>query len=190
MYPVSAGPPLLRLAKRYIQPVSLTTRIRGLLAAKAASIPEEPITFQPIGVVHNKVREPRISGWEDVTSDIVVREDLAAALDGLDGFSHLIVVFNFDRISADTERPVHTLISGGPNVGTLATRSPLRPNTLGVSVCEIMVRKANVLKVKGLDALDGTPVLDLKPYLPPYDSVPGARLPKWAIGDDGKAKGR
>jgi tRNA (Thr-GGU) A37 N-methylase len=64
--------------------------------------------------------------------------------------------------------------------GILATRSQLRPNPIGVSVVAIQHRRKGVLRVLGLDAIDGTPVLDLKPYLPPYDAVPDAGLPPWA----------
>jgi tRNA (Thr-GGU) A37 N-methylase len=62
----------------------------------------------------------------------------------------------------------------------LATRSPRRPNPIGVAVVPLVRRRRNILRVRGLDALDGTPVLDVKPYLPHYDSVPEAKLPEWA----------
>jgi tRNA (Thr-GGU) A37 N-methylase len=63
----------------------------------------------------------------------------------------------------------------------LATRSQLRPNSIGVSVAEVVHRRKAVLRVRGLDALNGSPVLDVKPYLPEYDAVPNATLPPWAI---------
>ena len=63
--------------------------------------------------------------------------------------------------------------------GVLATRSQRRPNPIGVSVVAVVQRRKGVLRVQGLDAIDGTPVLDIKPYLPPYDSVPDARMPDW-----------
>jgi tRNA (Thr-GGU) A37 N-methylase len=66
-----------------------------------------------------------------------------------------------------------------PERGVLASRSQLRPNPLGVSVVQIVHRRKAVLRVQGLDALDGTPVLDIKPYLPSYDAVPEAKLPPW-----------
>ena len=60
---------------------------------------------------------------------------------------------------------------------SFATRSQLRPNYLGVSAVELLARDGATLSVRGLDAIDGTPVLDIKPYLPEYDAVPGARIP-------------
>jgi tRNA (Thr-GGU) A37 N-methylase len=68
-----------------------------------------------------------------------------------------------------------------PERGVLATRSQLRPNSLGVSVVPVVHRRQAVLRVQGLDALNGSPVLDIKPYLPQYDAVPGATLPPWAV---------
>jgi tRNA-Thr(GGU) m(6)t(6)A37 methyltransferase TsaA len=68
-----------------------------------------------------------------------------------------------------------------PERGVLATRSQLRPNPIGTSVVKVLRRRKSVLRVQGLDALDGTPVLDIKPYLPAYDAVPEAVLPPWAV---------
>jgi tRNA-Thr(GGU) m(6)t(6)A37 methyltransferase TsaA len=67
-----------------------------------------------------------------------------------------------------------------PLLGIFATRTQLRPNPIGVSVVPLLARKGNVLRVRGLDAIDGTPVLDVKPYIPHYDSVPQATIPAWA----------
>jgi len=67
-----------------------------------------------------------------------------------------------------------------PLLGIFATRTQLRPNPIGFSVVPLLARKGNVLRVRGLDAIDGTPVLDVKPYIPHYDSVPQATIPAWA----------
>jgi len=147
------------------------------------AIPDGPVSYRPIGVVRNKVRESRPSGWEDVRSEIVLLDEFTSALEAIEGFSHFIVVFHFDRVPADVRRlqlPVGNE-TPPPERGVLATRSQLRPNPIGVSVVPLLGRDGAVLQVKGLDALDGTPVLDVKPYLPEYDSVPGAKLPSWAI---------
>jgi len=107
-------------------------------------------------------------------------------LDAVDGFSHAIVVFHLDRVPESEKRLARVRVGADATaleVGLFATRSPLRPNAVGVSVVRIVHRRKNVLRVRGLDALNGTPVLDLKPYLPPYDSVPDAKLPQWATED-------
>jgi tRNA-Thr(GGU) m(6)t(6)A37 methyltransferase TsaA len=153
-----------------------------LLGFGGGAIPREPVSLRPIGVVRNNVFEPMTEGWEDIRSDLIVRDDLMPALDGIEQYSHLIVVFAFHRV-AESERALRIHPRGDPALpeqGVLATRSQRRPNPIGVSVVPLLRRRRNVLRVLGLDAVDGTPVLDLKPYLPPYDSVPDARLPHWA----------
>ena len=69
-----------------------------------------------------------------------------------------------------------------PLQGVLATRSQRRPNAIGVAVVPLLRRRRNVLRVRGLDAIDGTPLLDIKPYIPHYDSVADARVPDWVKG--------
>lgn len=102
-------------------------------------------------------------------------------LEGIDGYSHLIVVFAFHRVPEGERRErVSSRDARIPEQGVLATRSQLRPNAVGVAVVPLLKRRKNILRVEGLDAIDGTPVLDIKPYYPNYDAVPGARVPDWA----------
>ena len=147
--------------------------------------PSDPISLTPIGVVRNGERDPARQDWSRVRSRIELQSDLAPALDGLDGFSHVIVVGWLDRIPAELRerRQAHP---GGderlPLLGALALRGGARPNPLAVTVCRLhSVRDASV-EVEGLDLVDGTPVLDIKPYIAVYDSEPGATLPDWAQG--------
>ena len=146
------------------------------------SVPREPLSVRPIAVVHNAVKTPRMDGWAQVRSDILVRDELTSALDGIEEYSHIIVVFAFDRVP-DSELRARVRPRGDariPEQGVLATRSQLRPTPLGVSVVRLLKRRQNVLRVEGLDAIDGTPVLDIKPYFPNYDAVPDAGVPEWA----------
>ena len=163
--------------------MSLLSRLRSALPGGKPFIPREPISYRAIGVVRNRVNESRPDGWEDVRSDIILRDDLAEALDPVDGFSHVIVVFDFDRVP-EAVRRLRVVVGNEevpPERGVLATRSQLRPNGIGVSVVEVVHRRKGVLRVRGLDALNGSPVLDIKPYLPEYDAVPEAILPPWAV---------
>ena len=148
------------------------------------AIPREPVSIRPIGVVRNGVRE-KYEGWENVRSDLIFRDDLLDALDGIETYSHIIVVFHLDRVP-EGERTTGRIHPRGdvrlPEQGVLATRSQRRPNALGISVVPLLRRRGNILRVLGLDAIDGTPVLDIKPYLPPHDSVPEARMPDWVMG--------
>ena len=163
--------------------MSLLSRLRNALPGGKPYIPREPISYRAIGVVRNHVNESRPDGWEDVRSDIILRDDLAQALDPIEGFSHVIVVFDFDRVP-EAVRRLRVAVGNEdvpPERGVLATRSQLRPNPIGVSVVEVLHRRKGVLRVRGLDALNGTPVLDVKPYLPAYDALPDATLPPWAL---------
>jgi tRNA-Thr(GGU) m(6)t(6)A37 methyltransferase TsaA len=160
--------------------MSVLDSLRALLGGGKPLIPRAPAVFKPIGVVRNRVKEPRPHGWEDVRSDIFLRDDLEGALDGLDGFSHVIVVFHIDRVP-ESEQRLRIKVGNEPEErGVLATRSQRRPNPVGVSVVPIVHRRQDVLRVLGLDAMNGSPVLDIKPYLPSYDSVPEAKQPGWS----------
>jgi tRNA-Thr(GGU) m(6)t(6)A37 methyltransferase TsaA len=169
--------------------MSFLSRIRDLVTGTKALIPSEPVAYLPIGVVRNPVRNSRPGGWEGVKSDIILREELEPALDAIEGFSHVIVIFHIDRVPEEARR---LQIAVGnedvpPERGVLATRSQVRPNPIGTSVVKVLHRRKNAIRVQGLDALDGTPVLDIKPYLPAYDAVPDAQLPSWAQRPEGEA---
>ncbi|MGB2695187.1 MAG: tRNA (N6-threonylcarbamoyladenosine(37)-N6)-methyltransferase TrmO [Dehalococcoidia bacterium] len=162
----------------------LVDSVRRAFGLGVPPVPREPVSLRPIGVVRNSVREPQPFGWEDVRSDVIVRDELSAALDGIEAYSHIIVVFSFHRVP-DEARDVLRLRPMNdprfPEQGVLATRSQRRPNGLGVAVVPLLRRRRNILRVRGLDAIDGTPVLDVKPYLPMYDSVADAQVPDWLL---------
>ncbi len=142
------------------------------------------LQLRPIGVVRNGVARPRPGGWETVESRLVIAPEHAAGLRGIEGFSH-IVVLTWLHLALEAREAV-AIHPGGdarlPLTGVFALRVAGRPNPIGVSVVPLLRVDGSELLVRGLDAVDGTPLLDLKPYLPPYDSVPGALLPGWASG--------
>lgn len=148
---------------------------------------EQPpsIALTPIGTVRSPIKDPRPRGWSGVDAEIVVAPELMEALDGLEGFSHIIVLFWMHQVPPEA-RAQRRRRPGGredlPLVGVFATRAQGRPNPLGMTVAQLLSRTDNRLLVRGLDAIDGTPVLDLKPYLPPYDALPDARVPDWVWG--------
>ena len=142
------------------------------------------MNLKPIGTVRNEVKQAPGAGyaWEKVVSQIVVDDRLTAALDGLEEFSHIIVLYWMHEAPVRGEPPtkVHPRQNLElPLVGLFASRSPHRPNPLGKATVRLLQRQGNVLRVKGLDAIDGTPVIDIKPYLPGYDSVNRAKVPRW-----------
>ena len=142
------------------------------------------MTLKPIGTVRNEVRQPQKPGyeWEKVVSNLVINSDLTENLEGLEEFSHLIVLYWMHQ--ADSKGPLPSKIHPRRNqklplVGRFATRSPSRPNPIGKATVKLIERQGNILKVQGLDAIDSTPLIDIKPYIPEYDSAKDARAPKW-----------
>ena len=146
--------------------------------------PSDLLSLTPIGVVRNGEHDPGRQDWTRVRSHIELEPDLAPALDGLDGFSHVIVVGWLDRIPPELRerRQAHPGGDEGlPLLGALALRGA-RPNPLAVTVCRLRAVRDASVEVEGLDLIDGTPVLDIKPYIAVYDSEPDATLPDWARG--------
>jgi tRNA-Thr(GGU) m(6)t(6)A37 methyltransferase TsaA len=129
------------------------------------------------------MKTPAPDGWATVESRIVLRPECEPMLLNLVDYSHVIVVFWPHQVPAEVRGSKPQLHPRddpqNPLMGVLATRSQIRPNPLLVTPVKLLEVKGATLKVVGLDAIDGTPVLDIKPYLPHYDSVAGARVPKW-----------
>jgi tRNA-Thr(GGU) m(6)t(6)A37 methyltransferase TsaA len=140
------------------------------------------INLKAIGVVRNEIKGPTRQKYPDVVSEIIIDSDLNEALDNLEEFSHIIVIYWIHKSPHRAPLKVHP--RGNPErelMGVFATRSPDRPNPIGKSTVRLLERRDNVLKVQGLDAIDGTPVIDIKPYIPGYDSPDNARAPSWMV---------
>jgi tRNA-Thr(GGU) m(6)t(6)A37 methyltransferase TsaA len=147
-------------------------------------MPNEPpaMSLKAIGVVSNSIKQPMRHGWQNVVSEIIINRELAEALDGLEEFSHIIVLYWMHQLAERQPLPLKVHPMGNrelPLTGRFATRAPSRPNPIGQATVELLERRANILKVKGLDAIDGTPVIDIKPYIPGYDSAANAKAPRW-----------
>ena len=143
------------------------------------------LALEAIGWVHNAERDAARQDWRGVRSSVGLRPDFEAALLGLSDYSHVIVVGWLHKISTERRARVQAFPSGDerlPLQGALALRGGARPNPLSVTVCRLRGIKGATLEVEGLDLIDGTPVLDVKPYIAFYDAVPNASIPKWARG--------
>ena len=140
------------------------------------------ITLKAIGIVRNELKQPpvRIDRWE-VVSEIVIEPSLTEALDGLEEYSHITVLWWMHLLpSEEVTLKVHPMgRKEFPLKGLFALRTPNRPNRIGKATVRLLQRQGNILRVKGLEALDGSPVIDMKPYLPRYDSVTDATVPPW-----------
>jgi tRNA-Thr(GGU) m(6)t(6)A37 methyltransferase TsaA len=157
------------------------------MSAKDASREDSSISVQPIGEVRNAVKELRKHDWEGVVSELAIRPELEEALSDVEEFSHIIVVFWMHKAASLSSIPAKVHPRGRrdcPLVGLFATRAPYRPNAVGVSVAKVLGRRGSVITVEGLDAIDGTPIIDIKPYLPRHDSPHDIELPEWARKSD------
>jgi tRNA (adenine37-N6)-methyltransferase len=121
----------------------------------------------------------------DATGTVEVFQEFAAGLKDVCLFSHLILIYHFDR-AGDVELIRKPFLDDTPH-GIFATRHPCRPNGIGISVVSLLSREGNLLKVCGIDVLDGTPLLDIKPYVPRFDSYPEA-TEGWFAGKEKREK--
>jgi tRNA-Thr(GGU) m(6)t(6)A37 methyltransferase TsaA len=152
--------------------------------------------LKPIGVVGSELKKLSLtfqnrdlefkSGTlveaEESISELILDEDFIEYLDGIEGFSHIMVVYWAHQIPK--EGRYHPKVHPGgrkdfPLVGVFATRSPARPNPICVTTVELLERKGNILKVRGLDAVDGSPLVDIKPHIPSYNAPSNVRVPDW-----------
>ncbi len=132
--------------------------------------------MQPIGYVKSSYRETReipkgLGAQHEAEGFLQLRPEFEPGLKDIEGFSHLYVIWAFDR-SEGYSLEAHPPSDDRPH-GVFTTRSPQRPNPIGLTVVELLGREGPVLRVRGVDMLDGTPILDIKPYL---SSIPAERL--------------
>jgi tRNA-Thr(GGU) m(6)t(6)A37 methyltransferase TsaA len=131
------------------------------------------IEFEPIGVIHTPYTEPegmpiQPLGGEGVQGTVEIFEQYRDGLKDLDGFSHIMLLFHFHRSRG---YKLHVLpFMGTEERGVFATRAPKRPNPIGLSVVQLDRVENGILYISNLDILDGTPLLDIKPYVPEFDS--------------------
>lgn len=142
------------------------------------------ITLEPVGYVHSARSEVRDDDWGEVTARIELAASFDAhCLDGLEDFSHAEVIFVFDRVAESAVERGTRHPRGNrawPRVGIFAQRGKDRPNRLGTTIVEIVGRDGRALTVRGLDAVDGTPVVDIKPAMVEFLPRSPVRQPDWS----------
>lgn len=125
---------------------------------------DQPVAFRPIGYVENDFDEPAASDQiRAAESQIILAPALVEGLQGLEVSQQIVVIFHFHRSDGYALRQHPRGDESRPVRGVFALRSPRRPNPIGVTVVDLLAVEGNVLRVRGLDAINGTPVLDLKP---------------------------
>ena len=139
------------------------------------------LTMRPVGRVRNRIADRKDCAWGEDISSIVLDEPYVSGLKGLEDFSHAIILFYLDQARYDREKHLQRRPQNRddmPLTGIFAQRAKDRPNQIGMTTVEILSVTEDTLDVKGLDAVDGTPVLDIKPYYPAYDKRE-ASVPEW-----------
>ena len=151
------------------------------------------IVLRPVGFVRTPLSDEEVKeSWpHGIEAEIEVLEDYEEALTGIDGFSHLMIIFYMHKVTEEQRKVLRarhkrfiTRFGLSPDelplVGVFCLDSPHRPNPIGLTIVELLERLGRVLRVRGLDAYDGTPVLDIKPYTPSR-RVMELRLPNWYL---------
>lgn len=143
---------------------------------------KKAITLHPVGYVSSPVIEPVDENWGQVISRIIIRDEYAGGLLGLEGFSHAIIVTYLHKAQYDPSRHLVRRPRGlqnMPELGIFSQRSKDRPNPVGITVVTIQEVGEDYLEVQGLDAVHNTPVLDIKPCYPHYDRIDSISTPEW-----------
>lgn len=160
------------------------------------------IVLKPIGFIRSEIKEPALRSDKDgitlkeklrhvkaerdkirnMTSEIVIDPALAELLDDIEGHSHILVLFWAHKVPPESRKltKVHPMgLKEMPKRGIFATCSPARPNPVLVTAVKLLERNGNILKVQGLEAVDGTPVIDIKPYVQGYHGAENPATPEW-----------
>jgi tRNA (adenine37-N6)-methyltransferase len=172
---------VLKVVAPRLPPVAATKRFLCILILCALSFGWNSLSMAESYSIHPVGRVVKTADQ----SALEVFPEFKDALLGLDGFSHVIVLYWFDRNDTPEERSTLRVHPRGdkrnPLTGVFATRSPMRPNLIGFSVCAIKSLEGNRILIDQIDAFDGTRIIDLKPYIPASDCVPAASVPEWVL---------
>ncbi len=132
----------------------------------------DEIKYQPIGVIHSPFKEPKgtpiqPAGAKGINGTVEVFPEYAEGLKDIEGFSHIILIYHF-HLSKGTSLRVKPYMDNEAR-GIFAMRGPSRPNPIGISIVRLARIEENILHIQDVDIVDGTPLLDIKPYVPEFD---------------------
>jgi tRNA-Thr(GGU) m(6)t(6)A37 methyltransferase TsaA len=139
----------------------------------------QTVSYKPIGVIHSPFRDLKgmpiqPAGAEDVVGTVEIEPEYAAGLKDIEGFSHIILIYHL-HLSEGYSLEVKPFLDDELH-GVSATRAPARPNAIGISVVRLVTVQGRVMQVADVDIVDGTPLLDLKPYVPEFDARKTERI--------------
>jgi tRNA-Thr(GGU) m(6)t(6)A37 methyltransferase TsaA len=146
--------------------------------------------IEPIGIIHSPYTRKDECPIQPlhacgVTGSVEVFEKYQAGLKDIDTFSHIYLLYQFDR--AGEIQLIRPTFLDDEAHGIFATRHPCRPNGIGISIVKLIKRDKNILEIEGVDILDKTPLLDIKPYIPRFDLIPSA-TEGWVTGKEWRTK--
>lgn len=135
--------------------------------------------LKAIGIIHSPYQQPQDTPIQSSRSTaegwVEVFPEYAEGLEGVEGFSHLILLYVWHRAPSEVRLKVKPFLADF-ETGLFATRYPCRPNPIGISVVRLLERQGNRLHIQGVDVLDGTPLVDIKPYVPEFDVFSPERI--------------
>ena len=140
----------------------------------------------PFCDLKNMPVQPR--GAKDTYATIEFKDEFIDGLDDLNGFSHVYLIYYFHKINNHELKVIPFNDKTDTPRGVFSTRTPMHPNSIGLSVVELVSVEKNIVKVKGIDILDGTPLLDIKPYIENFDKVDGMVKNGWMISSSDEVK--
>ena len=151
------------------------------------------IAFKPIGVIHSPFRERKgmpiqPPGAKGVRGEVIIDPCYQEGLKDLDGFSHIYLIYHFHR--NEGYRLTVTPFMDTDQRGLFSTRAPCRPNPVGLSVVRLVEIRENVLAVEGIDVLDGTPLIDIKPFVPCFDVTAEEYCTGWIKNENNKVNSK
>ena len=140
------------------------------------------IKLNPVGTVVSDAKNRSDENWGVVVSKIHLHPQYSGALEGLESFSHALVITYMHEARYDKEKHLQRRprnMETMPLLGIFSQRGKNRPNPIGVTAVEIVSVEKDAITVRGLDMIDGTPVLDIKPYFPQFDRIDAPKIPDW-----------
>jgi len=151
----------------------------------------EPIEYRPIGIIHSPFKTPKgspiqPSAARGTEGSVEILAEFAEGLQDLAGFSHIFLIYHFHLSKKFTLRVKPFL--DDKQRGLFATRAPSRPNAIGISVVRLIKIESGNLYIQDIDVVDGTPLLDIKPYVPAFDAHPADKI-GWIENKTGKMQG-
>jgi tRNA-Thr(GGU) m(6)t(6)A37 methyltransferase TsaA len=137
------------------------------------------ITFRPIGIIHSPFKDIKgmpiqPAGAFEIQGTVEIFLEFVEGLKDLEGFSHIILIYHFHQVQ-ESKLIVTPFLDSRPH-GVFATRAPKRPNPIGLSIVKLSSIDQDILHIENVDILDGTPLLDIKPYVPEFDHYPAGRI--------------